>query len=205
MSSTIAAGDPPTRPDAAPGQVRPERRWLPVLAVLATILVVVAGGFVVAASLSEPDRSSVSIPGVVSVQPLSGWRVAGSGMIGDAPPRRYVQLTRGSGDLSVVDWGPVTGDATSLADAVDGVLRASFAQLSVSNTLTSIVSEDGLHGQRFTFVGVDPTSGASVEGEVSTFTDAGGRGVVFIALAPEGLLAYVDDDLHTMIDRAQVR
>jgi hypothetical protein len=177
-----------------------------VLGVLATILVVVLGGFVVAAGLSEPAGPPVAIPGLVSVQPLTGWEVAGNGTIGDQPPRAYVQLTRGSGNLIVVDWGPVAGDAGSLAQSVvDEVLRPNFDQLSVSDSLSQVTSVEGSRGRRFTFVGVDPRSGTSVEGEVTTFTDASGRGVVFIGLAPEGLLAYVDGDLHTMIDRAQVR
>ena len=41
-------------------------------------------------------------------------------------------------------------------------------------------------------------------GEVTTAITPSGLGVAFIGLAPEGELAFVDGDLHTMIDRAKV-
>ena len=34
--------------------------------------------------------------------------------------------------------------------------------------------------------------------------DTSGRGVVFVGLGPEGSLAYIDGDIHTMIDQAEV-
>ncbi len=42
---------------------RRERTWLPTLAVLGVILVVVLGGYVTAAALSEPAGPPVSVGG----------------------------------------------------------------------------------------------------------------------------------------------
>ena len=105
----------------------------------------------------------------------------------------------------VVGWGPFEGDAAALAAEVrDELLGESLEQLSVSDRLTSIPLEGGAVGQRFTFVGIDADSGGAVEGEVTAVVSSEGQGVVFIGLAPEGLLAFIDGDLHTMIAAAAV-
>lgn len=178
------------------------RRWLPALAVLGVVLAVTLGGFVVAAALAEPAGRAVSIPGAVSVQPLSGWEPSQPGTLGGRP---FVRLTRGNGALAAVAWGQAPGDAETLAIAVrDDLLGESLDRLTVSETLTPVALDQGLEGQRFNFTGVDRDSGSAVEGEVTAVVDATGQGVVFVGLAPEGLLAFIDGDLHTMIERATV-
>jgi hypothetical protein len=194
----------PPRPDASAWMRRgaPDRRWLPALAVLGVILATTTGGFVAAAALSEPAGAPVAIPGVVSVQPLSGWVAAEPGAVGARP---LVRLTRGSGTLAAVAWGQFAGDAEALAIEVrDDLLGESLDQLSVSETLEPVAMSSGLEGQRFTFVGIDTDSGAAVEGEVTTVVPSAGQAVVFVGLAPEGLLAFVDGDLHSMIASAIV-
>ncbi|MGH2629386.1 MAG: hypothetical protein ACRDHI_02340 [Actinomycetota bacterium] len=178
------------------------RRWWPAIAVLGVMLVVTLGGFVVAAALAEPAGQPVSIPGAVSVQPLSGWEPAEPGTLGGRP---FVRLTRGNGTLAAVAWGAAPGDAAALATEVrDGWLSGSLDRLTASETFTPVTLDQGLEGQRFTFVGVDPSSGTPVEGEVTAVVDATGQGVVFVGLAPEGLLAFIDGDLQTMVRRATV-
>ena len=203
MNVSPPAGAPP-RPDAAAWMQRgdADRRWLPALAVLGVVLVVTLGGFVAAAVLADPAGPPVSIPGAVSVQPLSGWEPAQPGAIGTRP---FVRLTRGNGTFAAVAWGQAPGDAETLAIAVrDELLGESLDRLTVSETLTPVALDRGLEGQRFTFTGVDRDSGSAVEGEVTAVVDASGQGVVFVGLAPEGLLAFIDGDLHTMIERATV-
>jgi hypothetical protein len=164
--------------------------------VLGVLVVTSLGGFVVSAALSEPAGPPVSIPGEVSVQPLRGWEPTDAGVLSGRPVAR---LTRGSGTLTLVAWGPVTDDVASLAaEVVDVLLRDQLDRLSVSEALTP-VAIGGVEGGRFTFVGIDRGTGVAVEGEITAAVTAGGRGVVFVGLAPEGSLAFVDDDLHTMI------
>ena len=196
--------DTPARPDgsACMREGARGRRWWPVVAVAGVVLVTTVGGFVAAAALSEPAGPPVGVPGVVSVQPLSGWEPADPGT---AAGRPYARLTRGSGTLVVVGWGPFEGDAAALAAEVrDELLGESLEQLSVSDRLTSVPLDGGAVGQRFTFVGIDADSGGAVEGEVTAVVSSEGQGVVFIGLAPDGLLAFIDGDLHTMIAAAAV-
>ena len=77
-------------------------------------------------------------------------------------------------------------------------------ELTVSEALTRVTLDRGDGGQRFTFTGVDRDSGTAIEGEVTAVVDDRGQGVAFVGLAPEGLLAFIDGDLHTMIDRSTV-
>ena len=194
----------PPRPDASAWMREgvPGRRWWPVFAVAGVVLVTTLGGFVAAAALSDPAGPPVGVPGVVSVQPLSGWEPADPGT---AAGRPYVRLTRGSGTLVVVGWGPFAADAVTLAsDVRDELLAESLEQLSVSDRLTSVALDGGAVGQRFTFVGIDADSGGAVEGEVTVVVTPEGQGVVFLGLAPEGLLAFIDGDLHTMVAAAVV-
>ena len=72
----------------------------------------------------------------------------------------------------------------------------------MSDTLTTVSLGHALLGERFTYVGVTDT-GASVEGEVTVTVTQTGAGVVYDGWAPEGLLNFVDGDIHTMIDRAR--
>jgi hypothetical protein len=194
----------PPRPDASAWMREGARgrRWWPVFAVAGVVLVTTLGGFVAAAALSDPAGPPVGVPGVVSVQPLSGWEPADPGAVAGRP---YVRLTRGSGTLVVVGWGPSSGDASALAREVrDELLGESLEQLSVSDRLTSVALARGAVGQRFTFVGIDADSGGAVEGEVTAVVTPEGQGVVFLGLAPEGLLAFIDGDLHTMVAAAAV-
>lgn len=197
-------GEAPPRPDATARmrRVGPARRWLPTIGVLGAVIATTLGGFIVAAMLSAPAGPPVSIPGVVSVQPLTGWEPARPGSVGQRP---FVRVTRGSGTLAAVSWGPFTQGPEQLAVAVrDQVLSDSFDQLTVSEELTPVAFDDGSIGQRFTFVGVDRASGSSVEGEVTTAVSSDGRGVAFIGFSSEGLLAFVDDDLRAMVSAAVV-
>jgi hypothetical protein len=194
----------PPRPDASAWMRRsnPQRRWWPAIAVAGVVVVTTLGGFVASAALSDPAGPPVGVPGVVSVQPLSGWEPADPGAVAGRP---FVRLTRGSGTLAVVAWGPFAGDAARLAAEVrDELLGESLERLSVSDQLTGVSLDDGTAGQRFTFVGIDADSGSAVEGEVTAVVSPEGQAVVFVGLAPEGLLAFVDGDLHTMVAAAIV-
>jgi hypothetical protein len=192
----------PMRPDRRSRQQRRERPWLPVIALSAVIAIATMGGYVVAALLATPAGAPVGFPGLVSLQPLAGWVSAGPGSANGKPT---VVLTRGNGNLVVVDWGSTPSASDGLADeVVDELLVPSFTQLSVSERPEAIALDDGTPGSMFTFVGIDPRNGGPVEGHVVTVVDEAGHGVVFLGLAPEGQLRFVDGDLTTMIDRAEV-
>jgi hypothetical protein len=169
------------------------------LALVGVILVVVLGGYVAAAALSEPAGPAVEIPGVVSVRPLSGWVFAGRAA---SKGFEFVGLTRGSGNLVA---GATSGasDVASLAVAYRLELSAQLSQLSVSRP-EDIRLRSGTPGIRFAYVGVVADTGTSVEGEVSAFVTPDGRGVVFDGWAPAGLLSFVLTDIRTMVERAEV-
>ena len=192
----------PTRPDTAGGR-RPSRGGWATLAVVATILVVVLGGYVVAAALSEPAGPPVGIGGVVGVRPLSGWVVADTTTLSfERAPS--VQLTRGNGNLIVSARGRFEGSPGSLAEEYRTFLSDHFSQLSVSNRLEPIRLRSGQSGVRFAYIGVFADTGTSVEGEVAVFVTSSGHGIVFNGWAPAGLLSFVRTDVRTMVSDAEV-
>ena len=177
------------------------RRWLPLFALLAILVVVAFGGYVTAAALSVPTGPPVDVAGVVRVSPLSGWEVIGRGA---NPPG--VRLTRGSGNLDVFVFGPAGGDATGLLRAfVSRVLEPDARQLSVSPRTESVVLRSGSSGVRVSYVGQFGKGATPIEGEVTAVVSPSGAGVVFDGWSPEGLLDFVLGDIDAMVDSAEVR
>jgi hypothetical protein len=202
QTPSTASSAPPPRPDAAPGTLRRERRWLPTIAVTAVIAFVVLGGYIAAAALSTPAGPPETVNGIVTVQPLSDWVFAGR-LESRAGPG--IRLTRGSGTLDVFA-APFAGDAQDLAEryAVD-VLEPEAERLSVSPNLEQVRLPNGATGVRFGYVGIfGQAGGTPIEGEVTAVVSPSGAGVVFDGWAPQGLLRFVLGDEHTMIDRARV-
>jgi hypothetical protein len=170
--------------------------------VVVTILVVVLGGYVVAAALSEPIGPPVGIPGVVGVRPLSGWVVADTTVSFEGAPS--LQLTRGNGNLIVSVRQPYRGDRETLAEAYRTFLSDQLNQLSVSSSLEPVRLRSGQTGVRFAYIGVFADTGTSVEGEVAVFVTPSGHGIVFDGWAPAGLLSFVRSDIRTMVIGAAV-
>lgn len=189
------------RPDTSGGP-RPSRGGWATVGVVVTILVVVLGGYVVAAALSEPTGPSVGIPGVVAVRPLSGWVLADTTVSFEGAPS--FQLTRGNGNLIVSVRQPYRGDPETLAESYRAFLADRLSQLSVSSTLEPIRLRSGQTGVRFAYIGVFGDTGTSVEGEVTVFVTPSGHGIVFNGWAPAGLLSFVRSDVRTMIAEAEV-
>ena len=184
----------------APLRAREARdRLVPTLVVAAAIAVVVFGGYVVGGALAIPAGPPVEVAGVVRVQPLSGWEVAGHF---EEPPG--VRLTRGGGNLDVVEV-PFQGDASDLAaEYVHRILEPEAKQLSVSREAQPVRLASGLSGVRITYFGLFGKSEAPIEGEVTAVVSPSGAGVVFDGWGPEGVLRYVLDDVRAMTDAAEV-
>jgi hypothetical protein len=165
-----------------------------------TMVIVVLGGYVTAAALSEPTGRPVGVAGLVRIRPLSGWELVQRGRIGGIPLAR---LTRGSANLDVAA-GRVEDDAVRLASGyVDGVLRDQLPTVSISRPST-VQLASGAAGVRFGYVGSGSGSSTPIEGQVTVVVTSVGTGVVFDAWAPEGLFSFALGDIQTMIDRAEI-
>ena len=175
------------------------RRLLPAAVVLGVVLAVLLGGYVIAAALFEPAGPPVDVGGVVRVEPLSGWAVAGRPFT-DVPSAR---LSRGGGTLDVAAL-PFGTDAPSLLRSFVGeVLEPRASQLSVGE-IEPVRLRSALTGARVHYVATFGDVPTSIEGQLTAVVSPSGDGVVFNGWAPEGLLRFVLDDVRTMIDRAEI-
>lgn len=182
----------PARPDEAPSQRRVERRWVPVLAIGALILLVTGGADVVGdTSVRDPSL----VVGGLRVAPEPGWTVASTS---GGPPARAL-LRRGSAALVVTVVPGVGGSAADLAEGYRReVLEGRFAMLTVGDT-----AADGPSRVGFSYVGITG-EGITVEGIVIADVRAAGVGAVFDGFAPEGDLAWAIDDVGDMVEAATV-
>ena len=169
---------------------------------VATILAVVLGGYVVAAALSEPTGPPSRYPGCGRCSPPLGMGRARTTVSFDGAPS--LQLTRGNGNLIVSVRQPYRGDPQTLAETYRAFLSDRLSQLSVSSTLEPVRLRSGQTGVRFAYIGVLGDTGTSVEGEVTVFVTPSGHGIVFNGWAPAGLLPFVRSDVRTMIAEAEV-
>jgi hypothetical protein len=196
--------EPAPRPDEAPSQRRAERRWLPVLGVVAVILLVSGGARTVADATAGPPQPPTGVPGTVIVQPRPGWSVDPGARVDDGSLHE-VLLVRGTADLLLVGIDGYGGSASDLArDYVERVLGARFAQLSVGRVAGPVALHNGVPAVQFGYVGVTE-GGVSVEGAVTIAIAGGSRdGVVFDGYAPEGDLAWAAGDIRAMVAGAEV-
>jgi hypothetical protein len=194
VSRDLTVADPPA---AAPPS-EPRGSLAPLLVLLAVIGVVVGGGYVAGAALAEPAGPPVSVGGVVRLQPLSGWVVAGSLTPG------HVRLTRGGGNLDTIVVGGAS-DPSALLRRYLTLLGRSPAQLSVSPDPQPVTLDSGVRGLRVFYVGTVPSREVtSIEGEVTAVVTPHGDGVILDGWAPKGLFSYVEHDLERMTGTARI-
>jgi hypothetical protein len=159
---------------------------------------VLFGGYLFAAALSEPTGRPVDVGGLVRVEPLSGWTVAGRS---SDPPR--VRLSRGGGTLDVSAFG-LRGDADALLRAYLEKLESQTEHLSIG-AVGGVRLASGLTGARVHYVGTFGDVQTPIEGELTAVVSPSGVGVVFNGWSSEGLLRFMLDDVGKMIDRAEIR
>jgi hypothetical protein len=192
----VSAEPPP--PPSAPARAG-EQSLLPLLALVAIVIAMLTGGYVVAGALSEAAGPPVSVAGVVRVSPLSGWEVA----------RRFAsppgaRLTRGAGTLDVFVMLPPDASPADLVRAyTDRFLEPDSSQLSAS-TIRGVTLDRGLAGARMSYVGTFGDRRAPIEGQLTAVVAPSGAGIVYDGWAPRGLLRYALDDIDRMVGRAEV-
>jgi hypothetical protein len=202
----------PARPDAPAGAARPGRRWLPTFLVALVMAATVLGGFVVAEALPVPQVRPLTVGGVLTLRPLSGWEVvrghdvtlrspSGGEVSGD-----FTQLTRGGGALDVLTVPGLGGAPDELAALyADQVLSFQLDRLSVSDELERITLRNGLQAARFGYIGTEPESGAAIEGSVTAVVSSASNAVVFDGWGSEGQLELIVEEIDAMIAASEVR
>jgi hypothetical protein len=192
-----ATPDPPVRPDEAAGQRIKERKWLPVIGVVAVIGVIAFGGGNAASGESPPP---VDVGGIVHLQPARGWEVVDHANGTDI---HRVRLRHANTLLDVYAIEGFDASAGELASAFQQqILSTQFDRLTVGGAGETTLAS-GSPGVAFGYVGVT-SDGVAVEGAVTATVGTQGDGAVFDGFAPQGELAAGVGDLREMIDGASV-
>lgn len=188
----------PPRPDQA-GR-RKERRWLPVMAVLAVILFVVGGARGVGEAIEGPPGPPTGFDGILTIQPEPGWEEETRN---EEDGFHELLLRSGTAGLYVVALEDYADTSEGLAqEYLDIVLDDQFESLTIGDAERLSIS-DGLPGIRFGYLGVT-SDGVSFEGVVTGVVSRSGNAVIFDGFAPEGDLAWAVDDIRKMIEGADV-
>jgi hypothetical protein len=189
-----SAGAPP-RPDEVRAQARRERRWGPLLAVLAVIAVLTLGARGVEGAAASP----IAIDGV-RIRPAPGWAQE---QRTDEDGVHRLWLRKGVAGLFVVAIEGLGGTPEALAaDYVRRGLGGEYARVTTGGLEGAALP--GVRAVRFGYVGVTG-EGVTVEGVVVVAVVPGGTGVVFDGFAPQGELAAVVGELRSMIETAVLR
>lgn len=194
---------PPPAPAHGPASAppRPKRTVGASILLLLVLIAVALGGYVAAASVDPGVVPPVDVARGVRVRPAPDWQVAERA---EADGITLVRLTSGSGNLDVV-VGPFEGDAAALVEAYRrDVLEPDARQLEMSPERETVRLRSGLQGARGFYVGVFGERSQSIEGEVTAFVTDGGVGVAFDGWAGQGGLDVVLEDIHDMIESAEL-
>jgi len=184
------------RPDEAPSAQRTERRWLPVVAVVAVIVFAADGANLVSRAIEGPP---IDVAGV-ALHPRAGWAVQHRD---DEATVHHLLLAGGSTALDVVVLDGYDGTAATLSEEyATRVLRGQLDRLTIGDPETGRL-DSGTSTVRFGYVGITH-DGLAVEGVVTTAVGRSGTGVVFDGYAPKGDLASAVGDLAAMIGSAEV-
>jgi hypothetical protein len=176
-----------------------QRRWIPIVVLVAVMTGVVSGGYLTSDALGETSGGTVTVSASVRITPLPGWVLAER--FGDPPG---IRLTSGSTSLDVATI-PFTGtDVDLLASYVNEVLEPDAEQFRVSEEVEPIRLASGLTGTRIAYVGLFGDVQAPIEGEVTAVVSPSGAGVIFNGWAPAGQLQFEIDEIDEMIERAEI-
>jgi hypothetical protein len=156
---------------------------------------------VAAASVSVPTPPPVTVVPGVRIHPEPGWVVGKQAVEGGI---KVVRLTSGAGNLDVLAAN-FEGDSAALLELyLENYLKPDAQQLEVSNQRDTVTTPSGVTGVRLHYVGVFGERSQGIEGEVTAFVTASGVGVAFDAWAGQGQLDLALDDVHRMIDSAEL-
>ena len=194
---------PPPPPPPGPRQ----SKWLSALGVLAVILFVALGGFLVAGDPTAAgeeitgDQGTPGAPiqvGPVAIRPGPGWSIAEQ--IPDPPQLR---LTKGAAQLYVVIPPLQASPRGQLQAYVDEVLEPQAGQLSVS-PIQAVELPSGQPAVLASYVGSFEGVASPLEGEVLALVSPAGTPVVFDGWAPEGLWVGARDEVRSMVSGAEI-
>jgi hypothetical protein len=173
---------------------------VPVIVLMGVILLVVFGGYVVAAAIGVTPRGPTAgsrpmVVGQVRFEPQAGWTLVQE-LPGENPA---VVVGKGIGSLLVISY-PSTDAATALDRYVDEVLTPESLDVRISEAIQQVgLPWGGIALRRF-YVGTFRENPTTLEGEITAFVLPSGEAVVFDGWAHRGSYQRFAADVQSMIE-----
>jgi hypothetical protein len=167
-------------------------------AVLLFIVTLAFGGYLVGAITGLPREAPVQIGSVVTIKPLTGWKVARN-------ENGAALLTRGSANLRVVT-GPAQDAKPSdlMGIALDTLKEEAHGPLLVGEPESLTIG--GFPAARVAYQGQFSTGERStiIQGELTAVISQAGNGVLYDSWSLPEIYPNQEGDVHTMIEEAKL-
>lgn len=177
-----------------------ERKWPPLLGLVAVMIFVTFGGFLFSGETANPVFSedvevgtAVPVAQGVTIQPAEGWVVTDE--VGDPPG---IVLEGGNGLLLAGVPGGASSPDELVAFYVSGYLEPQASQLSTGTT--EPVAMPAGTGAVVSYVGVFEGVDVPIEGEVIAIIGPSGTGVVLDGWSQQGTYGAVRDQVRAMAE-----
>jgi hypothetical protein len=175
-----------------------------VIVLMGVILVVVLGGFVVAAAIGvTPEgpgtEARPTVIGAVRFESQPGWTRAQEHP-GEAPA---IVLTKGIGSLLVISYPGSSDAGTTLDRYVEEVLTPESIDLRISDAVQEVGLPSGVTALRRFYVGTFQDNPITLEGEITAFVLPSGDAVVFDGWSHRGSYQSFAEEVQLMIESAE--
>jgi hypothetical protein len=172
------------------------RRFVPTLAVAGIIAAVVLGGLGLDRTLAAPSAGKVVVGNSVTITAAPGWVRADDGTTGS------VTLQRANAQL-IVQAVTYSGSAGTALVEVETSIKSEADQVSFGAEDDGTIGGHDVAMAGFEAVVSGSSGSGTVDGEIICMI-AGGNAIIFEAVAAQGYLGDVVDDVKAMVSSVEV-
>ena len=187
---------PPAAQAAARQSSFDRRRFVPTLAVAGIIAAVVLGGLGLDGTLAAPSAGKVAVGNSVTITAAPGWVRAEDDSSG------AVTLQKANAQL-IVQVVTYVGSAGAALAEVESSIRSEADQVSFGAEDDGTIGGHDVAMAGFEAVVSGSSGSGTVDGEIICMI-AGGNAIVFEAVAAQGYLGDVVDDIKAMVSSVEV-
>ena len=187
----------PMAPAVARKPLFDRQKWLPTIAVAGIVAGVVLGGLGLDKAIAAPSAGTVEIGQSVTITAAPGWvKTETSGSSGG------VALQKSDAILSATAVS-YDGSPSEALSEVEAVLQQDAAEISFGTEQDGAVAGHDAAMVAFSAIVSGPSGSGTVDGEIICLV-VNGNAILFEAVAPQGDLDPVADDIVAMVKSVEV-